>query len=265
MQVEISPNSHIEYSRAGSGAPMVFLHAFPLNNQMWRGQINSLEGEHSCIAPNARGFSGTSSYESTPSIGQMAHDLNLLLDALKINEPIILCGLSMGGYTAQNFAHFYPQRLRSLILCDARAEADSDETKAKRDANIELVKEHGAAALVERVLPTLLGETTRRENFELVRQVKKWGELQSASTLANALVTLCDRTDATAWLSQIKVPTLLVFGEEDALVPRDAIEILKSGIEDSQLEIIPRAGHLSNLENPGAFNTALLNFLRGLN
>ena len=265
MQVEISPNFRIEYSCAGSGPPIIFLHAFPLNNQMWHRQINPLQGKYSCIAPNARGFGGTSAFESTPSIEQQAHDVDAFLRALPISESIVLCGLSMGGYAALNFARLYPKRLRALILCDTRAEADSDETKTKRNANIDFVKEQGAGALVERVLPTLLSETTRKENLQLVEQVKKWGKVQSASTLANAMEALRDRTDATSWLSQIKVPTLLIFGEEDTLIPRAAIEILKNGIEDSQFEIIPRAGHLSNLENPGAFNTALLNFLRGLN
>jgi 3-oxoadipate enol-lactonase len=265
MQVEILPNFRMEYSRLGLGSPIVFLHAFPLNYEMWRTQIDTLQDKYSCVSSNARGFGGTSQFVGAPSIKQQAHDLNALLNALQISEPIILCGLSMGGYTALSYVRQFPDRVRALILCDTRAEADSDEAKEKRNANIEFVKTNGAAALVERVLPTLLGETTQRENPELVSQVKEWGGAQSASTLANALETLRDRPDATSWLSQIRVPTLLIFGEEDALIPKEAINTLHNGIENSKLEIIPRAGHLSNLENSNAFNAALVEFLNGLN
>lgn len=264
MRVEISPDFHIEYSQAGSGPPIVFLHAFPLTHEMWQTQFETLQNEYSIVAPDLRGFGGTSSFEGTASIEQMARDVNDLLDALGISEPIVLCGLSMGGYAALNFTHHYPQRLRGLVLCDTRAEADTDEAKEKRNANIEFVKQNGAAALVEKVLPALLGETTRRENSELVEQVREWGSAAPVSTLVAALEALRDRTDATPWLSQIKVPTLLIFGEEDALAPTAVIETLHNGITGSKLEKIPQAGHLSNLENPAAFNAALLEFLQGL-
>jgi pimeloyl-ACP methyl ester carboxylesterase len=170
----------------------------------------------------------------------------------------------MGGYAAQNFARFYPERLRALVLCDTRAEGDSDEAKAKRNANIEFVQQNGAAALVGRVLPTLLGETTRRENPALVEQVKEWGRAAPVSTLAAATEALRDRPDTSEFLAQIEVPTLLIFGEEDALAPAEAIEKLDREIPNSRLVKIPRAGHLSNLENPQAFNTALVEFVHSL-
>jgi len=263
MQIEISPNFSIEYSREGSGAPIVFLHAFPLTNEMWQSQMEALP-KYSVLAPNTRGFGASSPFESTPSTSQMARDLNDFLNALKIEEPIVLCGLSMGGYTALSFAREYSSRLRALVLCDARAEADDDETRAKREINIQLVREKGSHALAERMVPVLLGEAARKENPELVARVVEWGSAQEPSTLVAALEALRDRPDATAWLTKIKVPTLLVFGEEDALAPPFVIETLKNGIANSKLEIIPRAGHLSNLEQGEKFNAVLLEFLKSL-
>lgn len=263
MQIEISSNFSVEYSREGTGAPVVFLHAFPLTNEMWQSQIEALP-EYSVLAPNARGFGGTSAFGSTPFLAQTARDLNDFLDALKIEEPIILCGLSMGGYAALNFAREYSGRLRALILCDTRAEADDEETKAKREINIQLVREKGSRALAEKMVAVLLGETTRRENPELVKRVIEWGSVQEPSTLIAALETMRDRPDATAWLSEIRVPALLIFGEEDALAPPKVIETLKNGIANSKLAIIPRAGHLSNLEQGEKFNSVLLEFLRSL-
>ncbi len=268
MQIKISPNCSIKYSSADSiksgGAPIVFLHAFPLTNEMWNSQMEALS-EYSVLAPNARGFGGTLGFESTPSTTQMARDLNDFLDALQITEPIILCGLSMGGYTALAFAREYSSRLRALVLCDTRAEADDDETKAKREINIQLVREKGSRALAEKMVSVLLGETTQKENPELVSRVVDWGSAQPPSTLVAALEALRDRPDARDWLSKISVPTLLIFGEDDALAPPFVIETLKSGIENSKLEIIPGAGQLPNLEQGEKFNAVLLEFLKSLN
>lgn len=264
MRLEISSDFHVEYSRSGKGTPVVFLHAFPLNHQMWHSQVVALQHEYCVITPSARGFGGTTSFADTPSIEQMAHDVKAFLDALEITEPIVLCGLSMGGYAAQNFARFYPQRLKALVLCDTRAEADTDEAKAKRDSIIEFTQEKGAAALVERVLPSLLGQTTRRENPVLVEEVRSWGAAAPVSTLVAATSALRDRPDMTPHLADIKVPALLLFGEEDALAPSEAIAKLESGIAGAKLVTIPRAGHLSNLENPDAFNAALIDFLHAL-
>jgi len=264
MQIEISPNFSVDYTRAGSGVPIVFLHAFPLTCEMWNSQISALL-EYSVLAPDARGFGATSPFGSTPSTLQMARDLNDFLDALQITEPIILCGLSMGGYTALAFAREYSHRLRALVLCDTRAEADDAETKAKREANIQLLREKGSRALAEKMAPALLGETTQKENLELVSRVVEWGSAQPPSTLIAALEALRDRPDAREWLCQIKVPTLLVFGKEDALAPAFVMETLHHGIENSRLEIIAQAGHLSNLEQGEIFNAVLLEFLLSLN
>lgn len=269
MNIEIDSHFQVEYTQRGQGSPVVLLHGFPLCDKMWEPQIEALENDYCVIAPNARGFGNTTPFvmasaEVTPSIPQMAHDLNAFLDALQITEPIVLCGLSMGGYTALNFAHEYPHRLRALVLCDTRAEADTPEARAKRDDNIQFAHEKGTWAITEKLLPGLVSEQTRSDNPELMEQLAEWGSSQQVATIVEALEALRDRPDTTPWLSQIRVPTLLIFGEEDALAPPEIIATLKEGIPGAQLEIIPRAGHLSNLEQPAAFNRVLLDFLRSL-
>jgi 3-oxoadipate enol-lactonase len=269
MNIEIDSHFQVEYSQSGQGSPVVFLHAFPLCDKMWESQLAALEGEYLAIAPNARGFANTTPFvmasaEVSPSIPQLAHDLNAFLDALQITEPIVLCGLSMGGYTALNFAHEYPERLRALVLCDARAEADSEEARAKRNDNIQFAQEKGTWAITERLLPALVSEQTRNNNPALMEQLLEWGSSQHVSTITEALEALRDRPDTTPWLPEISVPTLIILGEHDGLVPPEAITNLKNGIPHARLEIIPEAGHLSNLEQPAAFNRILLDFLRSL-
>ena len=269
MNIEIDSHFQVEYSQSGEGSPVVLLHGFPLCDKMWEPQIKALQGDYYLLAPNARGFGGTTPFitgtaELKPSIPQMAHDLNALLDSLKINEPIVLCGLSMGGYTALSFAHEYPQRLRGLVLCDTRAEADTPEARAKRDDNIKFTQEKGTWAITEKLLPALVGEQTRNENPKLMEQLLEWGSSHSVATIVEALEALRDRPDATPWLSQISVPTLLIFGAEDSLAPSEIVATLKDGIPGARLETIPLAGHFSNLEQPEIFNRILLEFLQSL-
>ena len=268
--IEIDSHFQVEYSQSGDGAPLVFLHAFPLNHKMWQGQMEEFESNWNVLAPNARGFGNTSPFptapsEGAPSIAQMALDLNAFLDALKISEPIVLCGLSMGGYTALHFMREYSHRVRAVVLCDTRADADGSEALAKREENIRLVREQGSWQLAEKMTEVLLGKATRENNPELILQVLQWGSDQTVTTLADALAALRDRLDMTDSLREISVPTLLIFGEEDAIVPPAAIQTLQQGISNSRLETIADAGHLPNLEQPKKFNHALSDFLRGLN
>lgn len=267
--IEIDAQFQVEYSQSGEGPPLVFLHAFPMNHKMWAGQMEEFQSDWNVIAPNARGFGNTSPFSTTPidggpTIAQMAEDLNAFLDTLKITEPIVLCGLSMGGYTALNFMREYSHRVRALVLCDTRADADGTEALAKREENIRVVREQGSWNLAEKMTEVLLGKTTREKHPELVLQVLQWGSDQTVTTIADALTALRDRLDMTDSLSEISVPTLLIFGEEDALVPPAAIQTLQQGISGVQLETISGAGHLPNLEEPQKFNSALSNFLRGL-
>ena len=267
--IEIDAQFQVEYSQSGDGAPLVFLHAFPLNHKMWHGQMEEFENDWNVLAPNARGFGNTMPFPTSPadggpSIAQMADDLNAFLDALKISEPVVLCGLSMGGYTALNFMREYSHRVRALVLCDTRADADGTEALAKREENIRLVREQGSWNLAEKMTEVLLGKTTHEHNPELILQVLQWSADQTVTTIADALAALRDRLDMTNSLREIRVPTLLIFGEEDAIVPQAAIQALQQGVAGARLEMIDGAGHLPNLEQPRKFNSALAKFLRGL-
>lgn len=261
MQLEISSTLTIEYEAGGQGRPIVLLHAFPLSHVMWQSQIAALSAEHHVIAPDLRGFGGTSGFEDTPSIEQMADDVAALLDALDITEPVALCGLSMGGYVALAFARRYSERLRALILADTRAEPDTTEAQAKRNENIQLVASQGVAALVERMMPNLVAPGTQERQPEVVRQITALGAAQSPQGSMNALRSLRDRPDARPGLKDIKVPTLVIVGSDDTLTPPDVAQNLQVGISGAQLTVIPNAGHLSNLEQPAAFTQALRAFI----
>lgn len=262
MKAHLTPDFAMEYDDAGQGSVVVLLHAFPLSREMWQPQVSALKEEFRVLVPDLRGFGGTDGgLGEAPSIGRMADDVRHLLDALEIDEPITLCGLSMGGYIALAFAREFPQRLRGLVLADTRAEADTEEGKTKRNEMIELARAHGARGVIEKMLPNLVGESTRRERAEVAETVKQLGAAQRTAGIVAALQALRDRPDATPGLADIQAPTLVVVGHEDTLTPPSLATILALGIEGAELEVIEGAGHLSNLEQPAAFNKVLLNFL----
>ncbi len=266
MKRHIEDAGEIEYDKRGKGTPVVFLHAFPLSNVMWRAQIDLLAKEFKVIAPNARGVGGTSPFTSAPSVEQMAHDLALLLNDMNLAQPIILCGLSMGGYVALAFARMYPQRLSALILSDTQAAPDSPEAREKREENIEFARTHEPSEFFERMLPNLLGETThttRRALVEKVRQMMGDTTISSAA-IVQLLEALRDRPDATPYLEKIKVPTLVMVGYEDTITPPQSGHLLAHYIPKAEIHLIPQAGHLTNLERPQEFNRRLQAFVRGL-
>lgn len=261
MKTPTATCRQMEYDDVGKGVPVLLLHAFPLDRRMWRPQTAALADAARFIVPDQRGFGGTSKFDSAPSIAQMTDDVAALLDSLKIGTPVVLGGLSMGGYVALNFARRHPTRLRGLVLADTRAEADGAEAKANRDRMIAFAGENRAVDVIDALLPKMVSEETRSKRPEVVDEVRRIASEQTTSGIAAALAALRDREDATSWLGGIKVPTLVIVGAEDAITPPSAAQTLAKGITGAELATLPGAGHLANLETPGGFNDAVRRFL----
>jgi pimeloyl-ACP methyl ester carboxylesterase len=264
MQARTAGNLLMEYDDTGSGIPVVLLHAFPLDRQMWRSQVAALADRYRLIVPDQRGFGGTGGFTGTPSIAALADDAAGLLDAIGVREPVVLAGLSMGGYVALAFARAYPGRLRGLVLADTRSGPDTAEGKANRDKLIEFTRTHTAADVIGLLLPKMVSDETRSRRPEVVAEVKRIASAQTPDGIIGALQALRDRPDAGPWLGAIRAPTLVVVGTDDQLTPVPTAEALAAAIPGARLEKIQGAGHLSNLERPDEFNAALRSFLGGL-
>jgi pimeloyl-ACP methyl ester carboxylesterase len=129
---------------------------------------------------------------------------------------------------------------------------------------IVLAEKEGAGPVVEQMLPKLLGETTQKERADVMETVRNLALQQTPTAIANALRALRDRPDSLNLLPQIKVPTLVVVGAEDTITPVSMAQTLADNIPNAKLEIIPQAGHLSNIEQSEIFNRVVLDFARGL-
>jgi 3-oxoadipate enol-lactonase len=253
--------SGVTFLEAGKGPLVLLLHAFPLSSAMWRPQIESLRNEYRVVAPDLRGFGSTPGFTGAPSVDQMADDAAALLDELKIQAPVVVGGLSMGGYVALAFARRHASRLRALILADTQAGADDAAAAANRDKMIDFASKNPSPAVIERMMPVALCAITVAKRPEVVGAVRRIASLQAPAGIVGALHALRDRPDATPNLKEIAVPTLVIVGREDALTPPAVAEKLIAGIRGARLVVLENAGHYSNLEQPEGFNQALQTFL----
>ncbi len=259
--MEITVNGiKLFYEDRGAGVPLVLVHAFPLSGALWQAQLDALSDTYRVIVPDMRGFGRSDSPPGPYPMETYADDLAALLDALGLDQ-VVLGGLSMGGYTAFAFVRRYAARLRGLILADTRASADTEEVRANRESNAQMVEQQGSGAMAEVMVPKLLSPAAAPE---LQSHVRHLIETTSPQGIAGALRGMGLRPDSTDLLPTIMVPTLVIVGAEDALTPPQEMRTLHQAIAGSQMVEVPNAGHAACLENPSDFNAALRAFLQNV-
>jgi non-heme chloroperoxidase len=236
---------------------IVFLHAFPLSAAMWLPQIEMFGAAgYIVIAPNSFGIDGSPEKEGWTFTGY-AHELAALLDLLQVEKATVV-GLSMGGYQAFEFYRLYPDKTASLVLCDTRAEGDAPAARSTREDFIRAVKENGAGEAAARMIPNYFATKSYSERPELVAQATAIITQQSATVINEAMRAIMMRSDATASLGAIDCPVLVLNGEEDRLTTKETAESIHAHIPGSKIRLLAGAGHISNMEQPEAFNRALL-------
>ena len=237
---------------------VLFIHGFPFDHLMWRHQLAALS-RWRCIAPDLRG-AGASKVPESPDDYSMAHyagDLIRHLDDLQVDQAVV-CGLSMGGYIAFEILRRFPERVRAAILCHTKAAPDTPEAKRGRDAMAERARKEGARGVAAELVPKLLARPTQPE---VAREVSEMIERQPVPGIVGALRALRERRDSTPLLPEIRVPILVVAGDDDHVAPASGMEEMARAIPGARFVLIPQSGHLSPLEQPRAFNAAVNGFL----
>jgi pimeloyl-ACP methyl ester carboxylesterase len=247
----------IGYDDRGSGPATVLLHPFPLSRTTWAGIADALATHRRVITVDARGF-GDSPFTGPFAITDIADDLAALLDRLAVARATVL-GMSMGGYAALAFAARHRDRLSGLILADTRAAADSAETRAARAAALATIAGAGPAAYLAGFVPRLLSPNAPPAR---VAQVIARAETRAASLRAG-IEALRDRPDRSAELGAIACPTLVVCGADDQVTPAAEMKQIAAAIAGARFVPIADAGHLSHIEAPGPFLSAVTSFLDG--
>jgi 3-oxoadipate enol-lactonase len=261
-------NSLLHYVDTGvsTGVPVILIHGFPFSHKMWTfpgGQTEALASRFRVIAYDVRGHGDSEIGDGQYTIELFVDDLIGLLDHLGISKAILV-GLSMGGYIALRTVERHPDRVRALILCDTKSEADSNEAKIKRAASIKSIKTNGPRVFAEGFVAGVFTPESLTAKPEAVKAIQSIIERTAPISLCGTTLALAARTDTTSFLPSIVVPSLIMAGERDLLIPPAVSEAMKVKIPNSEMHVIPNAAHLSNVENPTDFNKYLLEFLQNI-
>ena len=249
----------LAYSDQGTGLPIVFLHAFPLNRTMWAGQEHALSSQFRIITIDLRGHGESDAPLWRYTLEQSADDVRVLLDHLSIRRAVFV-GLSMGGYILFAFYRKYADRVKGLILADTRAQADTPEGKHGRFLMAQTAYKEGPSAIADLMIPKLLSPMSIQTKLDLVQHVRAMIQGNQISGIAGDLMAMADRPDSVTLLSQITCPTQIIVGDLDQATPPSDAELLANRISNARLAIIPQAAHLANLEQPETFNQIVASF-----
>ena len=263
QQIQVN-DCEIAYQTRGHGTPLLLVHGFPLDHSMWRFQFETLATQYHVIAPDLRGFGKSSRGTAPISMSQFAVDLNELLDAIDIQAPITFCGLSMGGYIGWEFWRQFPQRLARLIQCDTRSIGDTEViARGRRQMATRIAEQgsRGSALAANGMTPKLFSKSSMQAIPERVQQLRQVIAGSDPAIIAETQLALANRQDATNWLADINVPTLLLCGEYDGISPPDEMRAIADALPQAQFEIIKDVGHMAPLENPQAVNQIIRRFL----
>jgi 3-oxoadipate enol-lactonase len=251
----------LAYTDAGSGGiPLVLLHGFPLDSRMWDAQVAELSRITSVIAPDFRGFGRSASTQdfTMESLADDVHEFLASIGAL----PCVLAGFSMGGYVALPYVKKYPSDVAALALIDTRALSDDEAGKLLRTDMIEAVRSQGSKPVADQMEMRAIDSRTIKRAPQLVNRLREIMESCPVPTIVRALVALRERPDMTPTLGEIRVPTLIIVGETDAITPVHMSQQMHEKIAGSRLEIIPEAGHMSPMEQPERVSLVLRAFLQ---
>jgi len=251
----------LHYVERGRGTPLLLVHGFPLDHTMWQGQLDALADRYRVIAPDLRGFGQSGVTAGLATMPLMADDLAQLLDGLAIKEPIVLCGLSMGGYVAWQFGLRHRERLAKLILCDTRAVGDTPETAANRVGLAERVQKEGPGFVAETMLPKLFSPATIQSKAPCVEATRQVILRTNPKGIAAASRGMAQRPDVTPWLSRFDMPTFVVCGQHDAISTPAEMRGFAEQMPQARLVEIAGAGHMAPLEKPAEVNAAIGKFL----
>jgi pimeloyl-ACP methyl ester carboxylesterase/acyl-CoA thioesterase FadM len=247
---------------SGDGPAVLFVHGFPLDRTMWRPVAAAFTGWRR-IVPDLRGMGLSEGPQEEYPIAAYGDDLVTLLDVLQEREAVV-CGLSMGGYVAFDLMRRHADRVRALVLVDTRASPDDEEARGRRDGMIARIRRDGPGFLVEEMLPRLLAPATLATSPDVVRQVRGMMTGHSAHGLVGAVAAMRDRPDAEPLLPTISVPTLVIHGADDQLIPVREARAMAAAIPGGQFATIPAAGHLAPVEQAVNTGRVIREFLEAL-
>lgn len=240
--------------------PIVFIHGFPYDHLMWKDQIEYFSKYYLCVSYDIRGLGNSPAGDGQFTMEAFVDDLEKIVDELNLEKPI-LCGLSMGGYISLRAMERFQSKFSALILCDTKSEADNNEGKLKRVTAIKQINSGGFDEFIEAFVLNCFGEMFVKDNNTEYKKVVDRSKKNNQIGVKGCLLAMLGRTDTTATLPNIKIPTLMIGGSEDNLTPPDVMMSMADKIPNAKFVLVEKAGHMTPIENPNAVNKAIKDFL----
>lgn len=248
---------------SGSGRDVVFLPGYPLDHRIWRPPDDPPAPPYRSILLDLPGYGAAASSPTPDTLEGFAEAVARELAEQNLRRCAI-AGHSFGGYVALELYRTHPERFTGIILADTRSTADTPEAKARRMATIERLVRTGEKPDLEATVRTLLAPATLERGPEVVELVRAILRAAAPVAMAGTLRATAGRADLTPLLGQIQVPALVVWGEDDQLIPPAESRAMVPWIAGAVSVGIPGAGHLPSLERPARFFDAVASFVRRL-
>lgn len=245
----------------GKGPPVLLVHGFPLDLNMWKSQIVEFSKTHRVICPDLAGFGLSQCREPRMQLRSHAQDLSDLLAALDVHERVVYCGLSMGGYIGWEFWKQNPEKVSGMIACNTRAANDSLEVARGRRIAAKSIYQTGTLFLAQQMASRLLYSDPREPKNTIQSDVEKTIESTSPDSIAAGQIAMSNRADAAPWLPMINCPALFIGGEHDEITTTREMSSDAALLPNAQFVEIKNAGHLTPLEQSESFNHHVLEFL----
>lgn len=246
---------HLKRWEFGKGdVKIIFLHGFPLDHTIWHPVLPYLQDMAHCVLPDLRGHGESPDPDGIYTMPLMAEDVADLMDELDIDRAILV-GHSMGGYISLAFAKAYPQRLLALALVATHPLADNENKRQSRLRSAEIIEKTGIEGLAADMPNSL---TT---NAGLRTQIQKIIQKTSPQGAASALRGMAEREDTSSFLGQIQVPTVVIAGEKDSIVPLTLATEMASKLPKGKLAVVPNGGHMPMMEAPEQTADALADLI----
>lgn len=239
---------------------IIFLHGFPYDHTMWKAQIEELSEKYFCVSYDIRGLGESPVGDGQFTMESFVDDLESIMIELKLEKPI-LCGLSMGGYIGLRALERMEENFSEVILCDTRADADGNEGKLKRAAAIKRINTEGLAPFAKDFITNCFGDDYKQNNKDEFEKIIAKSSTFNSVGVKGSLLAMLGRNDTTEYLNKIKIPTLVICGENDALTPPVIMKAMAEKINEARFVVIKNCGHMSPIENPKEVNEAIKKFL----
>ncbi len=245
------------------GEAIILAHAFPFTHEMWAPQVEMLNDRWRVVTFDVRGLGRSDPGTGEFKLDDYVDDVMRIMDELGI-ERAVMGGLSMGGYVSMRLCERAPERVRALVLCSTRSNADGPDALAMRQTWIEIIKHRGVRPFAEDFVKKLFSPQTYVQAPQIIEHQLAIIEAHEPIGIIGAIRALSTRTDMTAGLMKVAVPTLILYGEEDALTPVALGREIQARVAGSEFYVIPAGAHMCNLENPEVFNERLYDFMNAL-